>query len=82
MRGPGPPDWGSLESETVKYGHDSRETRTWEGLSWGEQAEIVNDRPILSLERTFNKDYDRKCSVEQKITGRAKTNWLAVNRLS
>jgi hypothetical protein len=25
---PGPPDWGSPESETLKYGHESRGTRT------------------------------------------------------
>jgi hypothetical protein len=26
--GLGPPDWGSLESEIVKYGYESRETLT------------------------------------------------------
>jgi hypothetical protein len=26
--GPGPPGWGSLESETVKYGREFRATRT------------------------------------------------------
>jgi hypothetical protein len=30
IRGPGPPGWGSLESERVKYGHESRGTRTRE----------------------------------------------------
>jgi hypothetical protein len=33
-------------------------------------SKIVNDRPILSSERMLHKDYDRKCSVEQKIIGR------------
>jgi hypothetical protein len=28
QRGSGRPGWGSLESETVKYGHESRGTRT------------------------------------------------------
>jgi hypothetical protein len=28
--GPDPPGWGSLQSETVKYGHESRGTRTRE----------------------------------------------------
>jgi hypothetical protein len=27
-RGPGPPRWGSLKSETVNYGQESRGTRT------------------------------------------------------
>jgi hypothetical protein len=30
MRGPGPPDWGSLESGAVKYGRESRGTRNRE----------------------------------------------------
>jgi hypothetical protein len=30
IRGPGPPGWGSLESETGKYGHESRDTQTQE----------------------------------------------------
>jgi hypothetical protein len=54
----GPPGWGSLESETVKYSHEFR---------WRGSTAIVNDIPILSLERTLHKDYDRKCSVERKI---------------
>jgi hypothetical protein len=28
--GLGPPSWGSLDSETVNYGHESRRTRTQE----------------------------------------------------
>jgi hypothetical protein len=28
IRGPGPPGWGSLQSETVKYSHESRGTLT------------------------------------------------------
>jgi hypothetical protein len=32
-------------------------------------AAIVNDRPILSLERMLHSDYNRKCSVE-KYAGR------------
>jgi hypothetical protein len=30
-------------------------------------AAIVNDRPILSLERILHKDYNRKCSVGKKL---------------
>jgi hypothetical protein len=33
-------------------------------------AAIVNDRPILSSERKLHKNYNRKCSVENKIAGR------------
>jgi hypothetical protein len=48
IQGLGPPGWGSLESETVKCGHESRGTRTWEWLRWRGPAAIVNERPILS----------------------------------
>jgi hypothetical protein len=48
---------GSLESEKVKYDHESHGTRTREWLRWRSPAAIVNDRPVLSLERVphFNK---------------------------
>jgi hypothetical protein len=42
---------GSLESETVKYGHKSHGTGTREWLRWRGPAATVNDRPVLSLER-------------------------------
>jgi hypothetical protein len=42
---------GSLESETVKYGHKSQGTGTWKLLCWRGPAAIVNDRPVLSSER-------------------------------
>jgi hypothetical protein len=41
----------SLESETVKYGRESHETRTQEWLRWRGPAAIVNDTPVLSPER-------------------------------
>jgi hypothetical protein len=44
---PGPPGWGSLESETVKFGHESRRTWTQEWLRWREPAAILNGRPVL-----------------------------------
>jgi hypothetical protein len=43
---------GSLESETVNYGQESRGTQTQELLRWRGPAEISNDRPVLSSERT------------------------------
>jgi hypothetical protein len=42
----------SLESETVKYGRESKRTWTWEWLRWRGPAAITNDRPVLSSERT------------------------------
>jgi hypothetical protein len=42
---------GSLESETVKYGHESYGTRTQKIIRWRGPAAIVNDRLVLSSER-------------------------------
>jgi hypothetical protein len=44
----------SLESETVKCGRESLETRTREWLRWRGSAAIVNDRPVLSSERALH----------------------------
>jgi hypothetical protein len=60
------PVWGSLESETVKYGHEPCGTRTSEWMRWRGPAAIVNDKPILSSESMLHKDYDRRCSIEKK----------------
>jgi hypothetical protein len=42
---------GSLESETVKYGHESHETRPENYICWRGSAAKVNDRHVLSSER-------------------------------
>jgi hypothetical protein len=42
---------GSLESETVNYGHESNGSRTRRCLRWQGPGAIVNDRPVLSSER-------------------------------
>jgi hypothetical protein len=42
---------GSLESETVNYGHESHGSRTRNCLQWQGPGAIVNDRPVLSSER-------------------------------
>jgi hypothetical protein len=42
---------GSLESETVKYGHESYGTRTQKWLPWRGPVAIANNRPVLSSER-------------------------------
>jgi hypothetical protein len=64
VRGPGTPGWGSLESERVKYGHESHGTQTREWLR--KPAAIINDRPILSPDRMLQKDCDRKGWVDKK----------------
>jgi hypothetical protein len=46
---------GSLISETVKYGHESQETRTRERLRWRGPATYTKDRPVLSSERAPQK---------------------------
>jgi hypothetical protein len=42
---------GSLESEAVNYGHESHGSRNRKCLHWQGPGTIVNDRPVLSLER-------------------------------
>jgi hypothetical protein len=42
---------GSLESEIVKYGHESHGTRTRKWLRCRGSGAIVNDRPVFSSER-------------------------------
>jgi hypothetical protein len=42
---------GTLESETVKYGHESRGNQTQESLRWRGPAAVVNDRLIPSSEK-------------------------------
>jgi hypothetical protein len=51
LRVEGGDEKGSLESETVKYGHDSEGTRTRQSLRWRGPVAIANDRPVLSSER-------------------------------
>jgi hypothetical protein len=49
--GTGPSRLGSLESEPVKYGHESRGTRNQEWLRWRDPTAIVNGRPVLSSDK-------------------------------
>jgi hypothetical protein len=46
---------GSLKSETVKYGCESKGTRTKERLRWRVPAAYIKVRPVLSSERTTTK---------------------------
>jgi hypothetical protein len=47
LRVVGSDEKGSLESEAVKYGRESHETRTREWLRWRGPAAFPNDRPVL-----------------------------------
>jgi hypothetical protein len=49
---------GSLKSETVKYGRESRERQRWQG-----PAACTNGRPVLSSERAPHKNQDRNCQT-------------------
>jgi hypothetical protein len=51
LRAVGGDEKGSLESETVNYGHESHGSRTRKGLRWQGPGAIVNDRPVLPSER-------------------------------
>jgi hypothetical protein len=42
---------GSLKSETVKYGHESKGTLTRERLCWRGRVAYIKERPVLSSER-------------------------------
>jgi hypothetical protein len=57
---------GSLESEAVKYGHESYGTRTRKWLRWREPVAIANDRPVLSSERAPHTD--RTVTFKQEET--------------
>jgi hypothetical protein len=60
---------GSLKSETVKYGHESQHSDPRK-TTLARASNITKDRPILSSERMLYKDYDRRCSIENKNSGR------------
>jgi hypothetical protein len=72
-KGTWPSRLGSLESETVKCGYESRGTRTWKWLCWRVPAATSNDKPILSPVRILHKAYDHKCPVEGLSSRR--TDW-------
>jgi hypothetical protein len=46
---------GSLKSETVKYGHETKGTRTQEGLHWRGSVAYTKDIPALLSERASQK---------------------------
>jgi hypothetical protein len=46
---------GSLKSETVEYGHETKGTRTQEELRWRGPVAYTKGRPVLSSEREPHK---------------------------
>jgi hypothetical protein len=67
LRVAGGDEKGSLKSETAKYGHESRGTRTRERLRWREPAAYTKDIPVLSSEKVPHKKQDRNCQRVIKI---------------
>jgi hypothetical protein len=55
---------GSLESETVQYGHESHGTRSRKLPRWRGPAAVTNDRPVLSSERATH--INKPASVSNK----------------
>jgi hypothetical protein len=53
----------NLKSERVKYGQESKGTRTRERLRWQGPAAYETDRPVLSSERGGPKKRDRNCQT-------------------
>jgi hypothetical protein len=56
-RGPVPPAWGSLESETGRYGHEFRGAEIRKLLSWRgtEAVKIRQTRPLVKDGAHFKK---------------------------
>jgi hypothetical protein len=78
---------GSLKSETVKYGYESKGTWTQERLHGRVPAAYTKDRPVLSHERTPTKTgpYLSKTNKYLVVTPRwgalfqdKLANWLSV----
>jgi hypothetical protein len=45
---------GSLKSETVKYGHENKGTRTEEALRWRGPVACTKGIPVISSERALH----------------------------
>jgi hypothetical protein len=56
LRVAGGDEKGSLKSETVKYGYESKGTRTQERLRWRVPAAYTKDSLVLSSERAPHKN--------------------------
>jgi hypothetical protein len=47
---------GSMESETVQYGHNSQGTRTRGRLRWRGPSAYIKDKSVLSSEKAPHKN--------------------------
>jgi hypothetical protein len=66
---------GSLKSETVKYGHESQETRTRGRLSWRGPKEYITDRRVLSSERASKENKTVTVMVMLTNDARSGLSW-------
>jgi hypothetical protein len=76
-----------IPTEDLYIVHKEEFSITCDTYSWKRRSLIIRDNPILSLERTVDKDYNHKGSIAKKnvvslIELGAKTNWMAGNRQS
>jgi hypothetical protein len=77
---------GSLESGTVKYGHESHRTRTREWLLWQRPAAIVNDKTHPLLREGAPHQQTRNCLTVIKLWSYApdgcfitrQTGWVTI----
>jgi hypothetical protein len=63
---PCPPGWGSLKSETVKCGHESRETRIREWLGWRRPSPIVKTDPYSCQRGCYIRTITASVQLEKK----------------
>jgi hypothetical protein len=63
------PVWGSIESETAKYDHQSRVTRTGR-LRWRGPAQIVNAGQPSRQRRCYVRTMNTRFRLKEKIAGR------------
>jgi hypothetical protein len=73
---------GSLESETVNYGHESHGTRTRKRLRWRGPEAKVNDRRVLSSERASPHQRTRNCLTVIKSGRKPQMGALFQDRLA
>jgi hypothetical protein len=79
---------GSLKSETVKYGHESKGTRTREKLCWRGPVAYTKDRPVFSSEhlRVQGREWSMSLVNCEGLLleyglGQRDTKWLKTRRL-
>jgi hypothetical protein len=69
------PGWGSLKSETVKCGHESCGTQTWEWKRWQGPAAIANDKPILSSKGCYIRTTNARAQLKKNSGRESQGAW-------